>query len=158
MGQGVHVVSWGAKTFSRLFLFLFWDKGVREGKGRWGEENRLNKTTKNKIRNNNNNDDKTRRHNGRAPFFWVGREGEVWKGDNIDVVLPCLEMNELASEPRSLYPALKDKEGGERNKEGQKNKKGRVNKRCRSTCAITQQFNHSCQICCVQNLPDSHTL
>ncbi len=51
------------------------------------------------------------------------REGEVWKGDNIDVVLPCLEMNELASEPRSLYPALKDKEGGERNKEGQKNKK-----------------------------------
>lgn len=52
---------------------------------------------------------------------WVGCE-------NNDGALPCLEMNELASEPRSLYPALKDKEGNKQG--GEKNKKrGRVNRR-----------------------------
>lgn len=41
--------------------------------------------------------------------------GTRWKIVNIDVLLPCLEMNVLASEPRSLYPALRDrKKQGER--------------------------------------------
>lgn len=58
-----------------------------------------------------------------------GNRGSGWGGcENNDGALPCLEMNELASEPRSLYPALKDKEG---NKQGgrKEQKRGRVNRR-----------------------------
>lgn len=49
-------------------------------------------------------------------------------GENNDGALPCLEMNELASEPRSLYPALKDKEGNKQRGEKHK-KRGSVNRR-----------------------------
>lgn len=53
-----------------------------------------------------------------------GDWGLGWGGcENNDGALPCLEMNELASEPRSLYPALKDKEGNKQG--GEKNKKKR---------------------------------
>lgn len=125
----------GDKNILQIFSVPFFAVDVAVRGESWGGGGHLNRTTLKKIRYETTT---TTKLDGTMDelLFLVGKEGEVWKGDNIDVVLPCLEMNELASEPRSLYPALKDKEGGERNKEGQKNKKGRVNKRCRSKCAI----------------------
>lgn len=68
----------------------------------------------------------------RSGLGWRERGGGgVWDGEgceNNDGALPCLEMNELASEPRSLYPALKDKEGNKQR--GRKEqKRDRVNRR-----------------------------
>lgn len=115
----------GSVSVPLLFVTITHSEGEVEGGGEGGETWTIQNTNH-----------KTRYHNQlQNLLIWRGEGGGLgdWGGGgqqrtggeigNSNASLPCLEMNELASEPRSLYPAFeRQKEKGERNK-GTKEKK-----------------------------------